>query len=101
KRSFTWIHFQQRLEALELLHSAPPGLFWYGNQIGGPDNTFARTPIWRGFANRNTFKFALAQFPDDKVVQAGVVNNNESLVTPANRASYSQLQRGCHGPFPS
>jgi hypothetical protein len=47
KRSFTRIHFQQRLEVLESLHRALPGIFWYGKQIGSPGNTFARNPIWR------------------------------------------------------
>ena len=59
----------------------------------------ARGPIWFGVPYRDALKFTFAQLPGNNGVDVGVVHNDESRSAPADRTSWQELQRSCHGRF--
>ena len=99
KGSFSAIHFEQRLEDLESCHGSLPSLCRYGDQIRRPRLLVARGPIWFGVPYRDALKFTFAQLPGNNGVDVGVVHNDESRSAPADRTSWQELQRSCHGRF--
>ena len=44
-------------------------------------------------------KFTFAHLPGNNGVDVGVVHNDESRSAPADRTSWQELQRSCHGRF--
>jgi hypothetical protein len=68
QRSFSTIHFEQRLENLESLYGSLPSAFRYRDEIGRPLGSVPGRPIWCGVPDCDVFKSTFAQFSDNNRV---------------------------------